>query len=53
MSQQCVDPIVGKILAGWRYDISGLAPEMCGDYESTSLSVNTAAAANKFIASLM
>src|ERR1039457_4849102 len=34
MSQQCIDPIVGKILAGWRYDISGLAPEMCGDYES-------------------
>jgi hypothetical protein len=34
MSQQCVDPIVGKILAGWRYDISGLAPEMRGDYES-------------------
>jgi hypothetical protein len=34
MSQQCVDPIVGKILAGWRYDISGLAPEMGGDYEA-------------------
>lgn len=34
MSQQCVDPIVGKILAGWRYDISGLAPEMRGDYEA-------------------
>lgn len=34
MSQQCVDPIVGKILAGWRYDISGLAPEMRSDYES-------------------
>jgi hypothetical protein len=33
MGQQCIDPIVGKILAGWRYDISGLAPEMCGDYE--------------------
>jgi hypothetical protein len=30
---QCVDPIIGKILAGWRYDISGLAPEMRGDYE--------------------
>jgi hypothetical protein len=30
---QCVDPIVGKILAGWRYDISGLAVEMRGDYE--------------------
>jgi hypothetical protein len=30
---QCVEPIVGKILAGWRYDISGLAPEMRADYE--------------------
>jgi hypothetical protein len=30
---QCIDPIVGKILAGWRYDISGIAPEMRGDYE--------------------
>lgn len=30
---QCADPIVGKILAGWRYDISSLAPEMRGDYE--------------------
>jgi hypothetical protein len=32
--KQCTDPIVGKILAGWRYDISGLAPEMRGDYEA-------------------
>ena len=31
--RDCVDPVVGKILAGWRYDISGIAPEMCGDYE--------------------
>lgn len=30
---ECVDPIVGKILAGWRYDISGLAPEMREDYD--------------------
>lgn len=30
---QCVDPVVGKILAGWRYDISGIAPEMRGVYE--------------------
>jgi len=29
----CVDPVVGKILAGWRYDISSLAPEMREDYE--------------------
>jgi hypothetical protein len=31
---ECVEPIVGKILAGWRYDISGLAAEMRGDYEA-------------------
>jgi hypothetical protein len=31
---ECVEPIVGKILAGWRYDISGITPEMRGDYES-------------------
>jgi hypothetical protein len=30
---QCIDPLVGKILAGWRYDISGLALEMRADYE--------------------
>ena len=29
----CVDQVVGDILAGWRYDISGIAPEMRGDYE--------------------
>jgi hypothetical protein len=34
MSQQCTDKVVGGILAGWRYDISGLAPEMRGDYEA-------------------
>jgi hypothetical protein len=33
MSQQCVDQVVGEILAGWRYDISGIAPEMRADYE--------------------
>jgi hypothetical protein len=31
---QCIDPFVGKILAGWRYDITGIAPEMSGDYEA-------------------
>jgi hypothetical protein len=34
MSQTCTDKVVGGILAGWRYDISGLAPEMRGDYEA-------------------
>ena len=28
----CTDPIIGGILAGWRYDISGIAPDMRGDY---------------------
>lgn len=29
----CVDPVVGAILAGWRYDISSISPEMRTDYE--------------------
>ncbi|HUS19249.1 MAG TPA: hypothetical protein VMZ25_06335 [Terriglobales bacterium] len=33
MSQVCTDKVVSEILAGWRYDISGLAPEMRVDYE--------------------
>jgi len=30
---RCIDPTVGDILAGWRYDTSGLHPEMGTDYE--------------------
>ncbi len=30
---KCVDKVVGEILAGWRYDISGITPEMREDYE--------------------
>jgi hypothetical protein len=33
MSTQCSDKFVGSILAGWRYDISGITPDMRGDYE--------------------
>ena len=29
----CTDPVVGAILAGWRYDISNTAPYMRTDYE--------------------
>src|SRR5580698_10015953 len=29
----CTDPIIGNILAGWRYDISGLSPAMRTDYD--------------------
>jgi hypothetical protein len=33
MSTTCTDKVIGNILAGWRYDISGLAPEMRRDYD--------------------
>jgi hypothetical protein len=32
-STSCVDQVVGDILSGWRYDISGLSPAMRTDYE--------------------
>ena len=32
-SASCVDQVVGDILSGWRYDISGLSPAMRTDYE--------------------
>ncbi len=33
LRSQCIDPVIGNILAGWRFDISGLSPAMRGDYE--------------------
>ena len=30
---QCTDRVIGSILASWRYDISGITPEMRKDYE--------------------
>jgi hypothetical protein len=32
-NKRCTDPVVGAILASWRYDISGISPEMRRDYE--------------------
>ena len=32
-SSRCTDRVVGAILASWRYDISGISPEMRRDYE--------------------
>jgi len=29
----CTDRVIGAILASWRYDISGISPEMRRDYE--------------------
>lgn len=31
--QHCTDPVIGDILAGWRYDISGVSPAMRTDYD--------------------
>jgi hypothetical protein len=33
-STRCTDRVAGAILASWRYDISGISPEMRKDYES-------------------
>jgi hypothetical protein len=30
---ECTDQVIGDILSGWRYDISGISQEMRGDYE--------------------
>jgi hypothetical protein len=32
-STRCTDRVAGAILASWRYDISGISPEMSKDYE--------------------
>jgi hypothetical protein len=32
-ARHCSDPLIGDILAGWRYDISGLSPAMRTDYD--------------------
>ena len=29
----CTDPVVGDILSSWRYDLSGISPDMRKDYE--------------------
>ncbi len=31
---KCTDSVVGDILSSWRYDISGISPEMRIDYEA-------------------
>lgn len=33
MMSRCTDSVVGDILSSWRYDISGISPEMRIDYE--------------------
>jgi len=32
--ETCNDQVIGAILSGWRYDISGISPDLRGDYEA-------------------
>ncbi len=46
--KRCNDPVVGSILASWRYDISGISPEMRRDYESHFAECACCSARQKF-----
>lgn len=49
---RCNDHVVGAILASWRYDISGITPEMRKDYEQHFASCPHCASRLKFHRSL-
>jgi len=51
-SSPCTDRVVGAILASWRYDISGISPEMRQDYEQHLTECNRCRARLKFHRSL-
>src|SRR6266568_6455623 len=48
----CNDRVVGAILASWRYDISGISPEMRKDYEQHLVECSRCSARQKFHRSL-
>jgi len=45
---RCNDRVVGAILASWRYDISGISPEMRKDYEQHLAECSRCAARQRF-----
>lgn len=49
---KCTDRVVGAILASWRYDISGIYPEMRKDYEQHFLECAHCRSRQKFHRSL-
>jgi len=49
---KCTDRVVGAILASWRYDISGISPEMRRDYEQHFAECSHCRARQKFHRSL-
>jgi|ERR1019366_1307736 hypothetical protein len=51
-STVCTDRVVGAILASWRYDISGIYPEMRKDYEQHLTDCSRCRARQKFHRSL-
>jgi hypothetical protein len=49
---RCTDRVVGAILASWRYDISGISPDMRKDYEQHFAECTHCRARQKFHRSL-
>lgn len=49
---QCTDRVVGAILASWRFDISGISPEMRKDYEQHLVECSRCSARQSFHRSL-
>src|ERR1035441_9337329 len=49
---RCTDRVAGAILASWRYDISGISPEMRKDYEQHFAECPHCSARQKFHRSL-
>jgi len=49
---KCTDRVVGAILASWRYDISGISPEMRKDYEQHLAECTRCSGRQKFHRSL-
>lgn len=52
LGNKCTDRVAGAILASWRYDISGISPEMRRDYESHFAECARCRARQKFHRSL-
>ena len=52
LANKCTDRVVGAILASWRYDISGISPEMRRDYENHFAECARCRARQKFHRSL-
>jgi hypothetical protein len=51
-NNKCSDPVVGAILASWRYDISSISPEMRKDYEQHFAECKRCSARQRFHRSL-